>query len=204
MNLVYFLFFTLLLIFIPLFCVFVQTIKNLIAFVFLIFLISINLMLFFSIEFFPIFFMLIYIGAIIVTTLFMVLTFDLRSEYASKKTFEPKALFNMSLYFFSSFFIFTLVTYLQRTLWKNGSLGELERIQVYTECMATRGIEARFCANHFGKTAADRGFYHTTGENINDITIIADHLYTTYAPLFILLGVILTIALLAALSILKK
>jgi len=51
-----FLFATLLILMIPFFCVFVQTIKNLIAFVFLIFLVSINLMLFYSIEFFSNFF----------------------------------------------------------------------------------------------------------------------------------------------------
>lgn len=84
---------------IPFFCVFVQTIRNLIAFAVLIFLISINLILFYKIEFFPIFFMLIYIGAIVVITLFMVLTFDLRAEYSSKKIYDARALTNSSVYF---------------------------------------------------------------------------------------------------------
>ena len=102
------LFIILLLLIIPLFSTFIQTVKNLIVFIVLILLISINLMLFYSLEFFPIFFILVYIGAIVVTTLFMVLTFDLRTEYV-KQIFSPKALANSFLYFFLTSFFFVIL-----------------------------------------------------------------------------------------------
>jgi len=56
---------------------------------------------------------------------------------------------------------------------------------------------------HFGKTGVSRGLYQSIGESVNDVVIICNNLYTTYSLLFILLGVILTIALIAALSLLK-
>jgi len=115
-NFIIFIFSILLIIVMPFFCVFVQTIKNLIAFAVLIFLIAINLMLFFSIEFLPLFFMLIYVGAIIVTTLFMVLTFDLRAEYSSKKTFDAKALKNVVFYFVSSSLLAVAFSFFERIL----------------------------------------------------------------------------------------
>ncbi len=88
---------TALFIVIPLFAIYRQTIRNLLAFMALVFVVSINLMIHLAIEFFPIFFMLVYIGAIVVTVLFVVLTFDLRAEY-NKKIYEPRGLFNSSLY----------------------------------------------------------------------------------------------------------
>jgi len=88
----------LLVILIPFFSVFVQTIKNLIFFILIVIAVCVNLMLSYGMEFFPIFFILVYIGAIVVSTLFMVLTFDLKFEYI-KRVFSPKALFNVFLYF---------------------------------------------------------------------------------------------------------
>jgi len=189
---------------IPFFCVFVQTIKNLIAFVFLIFLVSINLMLFYSIEFFPIFFMLIYIGAIVVTTLFMVLTFDLRAEYSSRKVYEPKALFNAFIYFISSFVFLAVNSLFERSLWKYGSLDEYDRIEILNQCLARRGLHANFCNTHFGGAANSRGLYNAVGESINDVAVISDNLYSNYGALFVILGVLLTMALLAALTLLKR
>lgn len=42
------------------------------------------------------------------------------------------------------------------------------------------------------------------GERVSDIVVISDNLYTTYALLFIILGLVLTLALVAALTIIKK
>lgn len=87
-------FFIILLLLIPMFSIFVQTIKNLLVFVAIVLAVAANLMLFYGIEFFPIFLGLVYVGAIVVTTLFMVLTFDLRAEY-SKKIFHDNMLSNI-------------------------------------------------------------------------------------------------------------
>src|ERR1700722_6432602 len=96
-------FFTLLLlVMVPFFLAFIQTIKNLIFFVSLVTAVSLNFLLYYGVEFFPIFFILIYIGAIIVSTLFMVLTFDLRREYV-RKSISKKGLFNAASYFFRQY-----------------------------------------------------------------------------------------------------
>src|ERR1700744_3075590 len=95
----------LLLCMIPFFCAFIQTIKNLLFFVALVSAVSLNFLLYYGVEFFPIFFILIYVGAIIVSTLFMVLTFDLRREY-TRRTVSKKGLFNATCYFFLSAFFF--------------------------------------------------------------------------------------------------
>jgi hypothetical protein len=99
----------LLLILIPLFGTFVQTIKNLLAFIALMFTISVMLILVLRIEFMPLFFLVTYLGAIIITLMFLVLTFDRREENG-KGVFEPKGLFNMFMFFMISASFFTLAS----------------------------------------------------------------------------------------------
>jgi hypothetical protein len=82
-------------------------------------------------------------------------------------------------------------------------LSEFDRLRLYNECLNTRGLYILFCDSSFGKAGHDRGFYHFSVARLNDIAIISDNLYSTYAFLFILLGIILTLVLLAALSLLK-
>jgi NADH:ubiquinone oxidoreductase subunit 6 (subunit J) len=161
-------------------------------------------MLFYSLEFFPIFFMLIYIGAIIVTTLFVVLTFDLRTEYSSKKVFEPKALFNIFLFYVCSFTFPSLLVYLDRNLLQHGRLSEAHRVEAYSKCLDTAGVHSSFCDTHFGLKGMHRSLYNAVGESQNDIVVISNNLYSSYALLFLILGIILTIALLAALSLLRE
>lgn len=83
-----------------------------------------------------------------------------------------------------------------------GTLDEIDRTLAFHEC-STAGFMQGFCDKHFGKKGFDKGLYHTIGEHVNDLTVVSNHLYTTYALLFVILGVILTIALVAALTLLK-
>lgn len=77
-------------------------------------------------------------------------------------------------------------------------------MRIYNKCMAHQDMAPEFCNKFFGKTEVSRGLYHSIGEKINDIVIISDNLYTNYGLLFLILGVILTMALLSALAILKS
>ena len=146
--------------------------------------------------------MMIYIGAIIVTVLFLVLTFDLRSEY-NGKVYDPKGLFNSTLFLISSSGFFFVAAASNKFLWQNGVLGERERLTVYNKCLENIDLAPDFCNKFYGKNEIDRGLYYSIGEKVNDVAVVSDNLYTSYALLFIVLGVILTIALLVALAILK-
>lgn len=188
---------------IPFFSVFIQTIKNLIMFAIIIMVVSGALMAHFGLEFFPLFFMLIYIGAIIVSTLFMVLTFDLRREYVKKIYFEG-AFFNISAYFFISAFSLPVINFFGSKLWPHGSADEFDRLLAYNLCLENPLMANSFCARHFGGGyGVNKSLYNTLLEHTNDIAPISDNLYTSYGLLFIILGVILTMALFAALTMLK-
>jgi NADH:ubiquinone oxidoreductase subunit 6 (subunit J) len=64
-------------------------------------------------------------------------------------------------------------------------------------------MSKEFCDKYYGKKEFSKSLYNVVGEKTSDISVISDNLYTSYALLFIVLGVILTIALVAALSLLK-
>jgi NADH:ubiquinone oxidoreductase subunit 6 (subunit J) len=65
-------------------------------------------------------------------------------------------------------------------------------------------LHVNFCDTHFGGAANARGLYSAIGDSLNDIAVVSDNLYSTYGALFALMGVILTLALLAALTLLKR
>lgn len=75
----------------------IQTIRNIISFAALVVLISFGVGLSFGIHYFPIFFLLTYVGAIIVVTLFVVLTFDIRLEYKQKKKYIDEIFYVLGL-----------------------------------------------------------------------------------------------------------
>jgi NADH:ubiquinone oxidoreductase subunit 6 (subunit J) len=63
---------------------YVQTLRNIISFAFLALCISFGLGLTYGVQYYPLFILLTYVGAIIVSTLYVVLTFDIRNEYKQK------------------------------------------------------------------------------------------------------------------------
>ncbi len=75
---------------------------------------------------------------------------------------------------------------------------------LYTACVERDGTTLEFCNKFFGKKDMSKGLYHSIAEHNNDIVAISDNLYTTYSILFLVLGVVLTVALLCALTILKN
>lgn len=60
---------------------YVQTIRNIISFALLAICMAFGIGITYGIHYYPMFLLLTYVGAIIVATLFVVLTFDLRYEY---------------------------------------------------------------------------------------------------------------------------
>lgn len=82
----FFIFLTFNLIF--LFPVFVQTLRNIIVFFLIIAMTSCLTGLLLNMEFYPVFLVLVYLGAIVVSTLFVILTFDIREEYRLRDTTE--------------------------------------------------------------------------------------------------------------------
>ena len=196
------LFLSILLIVIPMFSIFIQTIKNLILFVFFIVVISLSLMLSFGLEFFPIFFILVYVGAIVVTTLFMILTFDLRAEYV-KKVFSNKALFNVFLYFFITPVIYYTAVLFPNFFFNDHEMDILDKSYLFQRCQKTIDLDPVFCNKYFGELGGDRSLYGFIQEQNSDIAVISSNLYSHYSLLFIILGIILTLALLAALTLVK-
>lgn len=63
-----------------------QTIRNIISFALLALCMAFGVGVTYGIHYYPMFILLTYVGAIIVATLFVVLTFDLRYEYKHKNT----------------------------------------------------------------------------------------------------------------------
>ena len=160
-------------------------------------------MLSFGLEFFPIFFILVYVGAIVVTTLFMILTFDLRAEYA-KKTFSNKALFNVFLYFSITPAIYFVSTAFPYILLDNKEMDILDKTYLFNRChTSTHNIDPLFCDKYFGGLTSDKSLYGLLNEHTSDIAVLSNNLYSHYSLLFILLGVILTFALFAALTLVK-
>ena len=184
------------------FSIFIQTIKNLILFVFFIVVISLSLMLSFGLEFFPIFFILVYVGAIVVTTLFMILTFDLRVEYV-KKTFSNKALFNIFLYFFITPAVYYLAILFPNFFFEGREMDVLDKSYLFHRCQKTTDLDPVFCNKYFGELGGDKSLYGFIQDQNSDIAAISSNLYSHYSLLFIILGIILTLALLAALTLVK-
>lgn len=86
---------------------YIQTIRNILSFAFLALCLSFGFGLSFNIHYYPIFLMLTYVGAIVVTTLFVVLTFDIRKEYKQKKKHFDNYLDTLVLSnFIEAFFVF--------------------------------------------------------------------------------------------------
>lgn len=100
------------LVILPLFCSRVETLKNLLSFAVVVAFVALLLGSVFSVQYFPIFLLLVYVGAVVVTTLFISLTLDLRLE-RNKNRYHPRFFASVVTYFIlapSILFFHTLIS----------------------------------------------------------------------------------------------
>lgn len=186
---------------------FVQTIRNILSFAFLALCISFGLGLTYNIQYYPVFLLLTYVGAILVATLFVVLTFDIRYEYKQKLTyvehFWPIMVLTNAL---DAFFCYSW-TILRRVNPYSSEIGPSsisadELKSAFEKCAAKHPDLVETCRNQF-ITSRDRSLYNNLLDYTNDLHVVSSNFYTNYSFLFICLSIVLSIALMAALAILK-
>jgi len=131
----------------------------------------------------------------------MVLTFDLQFEYM-KRIFSPRALPNLFMYFLFAPALHGLVLWMPK-FFMAPRVGEFERVEAYQRCLNTSHIDDLFCHHAFSKEMLSRGLYNTVADHVTDINYVSVNFYSSYSPLLIILAIVLTFALLAALGILK-
>jgi NADH:ubiquinone oxidoreductase subunit 6 (subunit J) len=207
MTLISFFTVALLLVALPFFALRVQTIKNLIFFAALITLVAASLGQYYHVHYFPIFMMLIYIGAVIVSALFVVLTFDLRKEYRSGRSFVSNYLSILSTYFLLTPTTFLLSLHFSGALVltpKTTLPGRLNLVEIYAACCDNPHFSNMFCDDQLKLVLRDRGLYDVLLSSSNDLFIVSSTFYTTHSLLFLTLSILLSLALVAAMSIIKN
>lgn len=186
---------------------YVQTVRNIISFAFLALCMSFGLGLTYGIHYYPIFLMLTYVGAIIVATLFVVLTFDIRAEYKQKSShvnhFWSVVIVSNII---DGFFIFSWAI-LRRVVPYSSTIGpssvsEEDLRAAFERCSTNHPDLVDLCREHF-ISSKNRSLYNNILDYTNDLNVVSSHFYTTYSFLFICLAILLSIALMSALAILK-
>jgi hypothetical protein len=132
----------------------------------------------------------------------MVLTFDLRREYV-RRAISRKGLFNAACYFFFTSVFFSSSLLADRLLWPSGSVDRFDILAAYHSCKSMRHLSRSFCDRAFGADAHSKGLYQLLDNKVVDIGLVSDNFYNGYVFLFLILGIILTIALFAALTMIK-
>ena len=156
-----------------------QTLKNIIVFFLIIVMTSCLAGVLLELEFYPIFLILVYLGAIVVNTLFVILTFDIREEYRLRDTVEEW------MYMFSVqmlLMIPSVVTF----------------PAVITRIVNERQESAKiFRSLEGGYTSYSQVSSHSS----TDADILAATMYSDFSEYFLTVGAVLTIALFVAISV---
>lgn len=187
----------------PLFCARVETLKNLLSFAVAVSFVALLIGLVYRVEYFPIFILLVYVGAVVVTSLFVSLTLDLRTE-RNKNRYHPNFFKCVVTYFVISPIALFLTTLIER-LFKlhTFTFSRLSVEQAALRCLESGRYSPKFCNDAFNSsTKISLTELHT--QATNDLAVISSNFYSHYAVLFIVLTILLTIALFSSLSIVKK
>lgn len=161
-----------------LFPVFVQTLRNIIVFFLIVSLTGCLVSQLLSLEFYPVFLLLVYLGAIVVNTLFVILTFDIREEYRLRDTVEEWPVL------FAVQGVFTILS-----------------ILLATPVLSVFFKERRDAANIFAGDVADSNFMRLVSQSHTDLNSVAGAMYSSLSEYFLSVGVVLTMALFVAISI---
>lgn len=187
---------------------YIQTVRNIISFAALVLFLSFGVGVSFGIQYYPMFLMLTYVGAIIVATLFVVLTFDIRKEYKQKKKYIDDIFYVIGLSEAINAFICFCWILLERESVHSSFVGrrfvDPETIErVHERCVLKHGEIFSICDKSFLRHA-DASLYSHVKTYTNDLHVVSSNLYTNYSFLFICLAILLSISLMAALTILKQ
>jgi len=195
---------SLLLLTVPFFGSRIETIKNLLYFAAIVFLVAASLGFYYGTYYIPIFFALVYVGAVTVSTLMVVLTFDLRAEYTKVK-FHAKFVLSIILYYSLSAAAFSVSLLAFKPIDRaTHPLTHSDILEKYMKCLSNRSNSVQFCTDNYKAMGRELSFIEKLSGPTSDIHTLSSNFYTTYALLFIVLAVLLTMALIAALSIIKK
>lgn len=161
-----------------LFPVFVQTLRNIIVFFLIVSLTGCLVSQLLGLEFYPVFLLLVYLGAIVVNTLFVILTFDIREEYRLRDTVEDWPVL---------FAVQGVLTILS--------------ILLATPVLSVFLKERCDTANLFAGDVADSNFMRLVSQSHTDLNSVAGVMYSSLSEYFLSVGVVLTMALFVAISI---
>lgn len=160
---------------------FLHTLRNVVLFALIVVLISILANHSFGVEFYPLFCCFVYLGAVTVSTLFVIHTFDWRREYARGGLFDKGIYWNSVFCFLLAFPITSIVA---------------SRVVNYFE--VTYRNDDLPC-----HTPVDLGLNESLTRAGSDFYALGDYLYYENASLLIFLGFFLTAALLCAVETYK-
>lgn len=177
------------------FPLFIQSLWNVITLAAIVAFVCLDAAIWFSLEFFPLFVLLVYIGAIMVSTLFVVLSFSFRHEN-KKGVFREDA---SDLLKYVAVLFSALVAVFSCN-WTRFSRATADHTSLIDQLISREGISVGSGVG--ARTAASN---LAGGVNrVEDMWIISSSLYSKHWLLFLVLGAFLSLSLIAALAIIRE